>query len=288
MKTSLLIFLFTSIFFIALSQPYIDVVNVSYLQSRSTDLLSKEKNSFGFDWWNASLSLPFVLKDSSTFIMGVSFNELNFNKEAPLFINNEKDLNGSLTYQVQWKNKKWKTAFVFLTRYSHGFFDELNNIDGWQWGGAVLNTLSLKENIKIKFGIYGNLEYFGPYIIPLAGIDWRINQKWNVFGVLPGSMAIEYKATRFFHTGLSFRGITTSYLPMYQHYSLRVDDNYLKAFFDFYVAKKHMFSFEAGHSVLRKLRWSYRSGGETDYTNLNVSDGYFFRVVYAFRIRLDE
>jgi hypothetical protein len=69
--------------------------------------------------------------------------------------------------------------------------------------------------------------------MPLVGLDWKINAKNNLFGVLPGYMIFEHKVTPRFYYGFAFRALTNSYLEdtgdmaLFDRgkYYLRIDDN---------------------------------------------------------------
>ncbi len=158
-----------------------------------------------------------------------------------------------------------------------------------QIGGAVLNTYLKKENLKFKFGAYYNSEFFGPFFLPLLGIDWNVNPKLNVFGVLPAGMTIEYKASpKKFHTGIMFRTITNSYDMNFTTSFVRINDNHLKLFFDFYLPGNTVFSLEAGHSVLRKYKLGQKINTGTVYTDNKIKDGYLFKAAFYLRLRTDK
>lgn len=271
---------FVLAFFNASSQPFIDIVNVSVQKSQPTELLSKTKFNFSIASFLAATNIPVNLKNENKLLFGPSYELHNYNFESSSLKVYSVAL--PVTFLKQWKNKKWKTAFVFISRINKK--TDYSATDGaLQFGGAVLNTLAVRQNFKLKFGAYYNKEFFGNYIIPLAGIDWNINAKLNLFGVLPNALTLEWKNSKYIHTGISFRGITTSYL-MDNDIWLKVEDNYLKALVDFYVAPGHVLFCEAGHSVLRK----FTIEESVQKFDLEVNDGWLIRAGYAFRIRLDD
>jgi hypothetical protein len=58
---------------------------------------------------------------------------------------------------------------------------------------------------------------------------------------------------------------------------------------DIYVMKNQVISLEAGHSLFRQYRMGVMENGKANYVDdLNVSDGYQFRLAYIFRIRTDK
>jgi hypothetical protein len=97
--------------------------------------------------------------------------------------------------------------------------------DNNQAGGAVLLTYKKHPDLKYKFGLFYNREFFGNFFVPLAGIDWKINNRLQLFGVLPGNLVLERKVSR--------RFLLRRFLPRrHPHLTamgfekfLRIDDN---------------------------------------------------------------
>ncbi len=266
----------------ACAQPFLDVVS-SYYQYSPADR-AVNNNAVNTQLAAISLTLPFKI-NSDYFVINPVYE--NFRMISPrTFINREFHVGFiPLTWLHQWKSK-WKTAFVFIPRVSSQLDDDLSSRD-IQYGGALLTSYQRKETLKYKIGLYYNSEFFGPFFMPLLGIDWNINSKWNLFGVLPGSMNLEYKFMKSIHAGIMFRSNTNGYRT-FDYNFIRVNDNHLKLFMDFYLSKKQVISIEAGHTILRKYKSGFRESGKADYYSMNVTDGFLFRIAYAFRIRTDE
>lgn len=141
-----------------------------------------------------------------------------------------------------------------------------------------------RENLKYKLGVYYNREFFGTFILPLLGIDWNINDRTNLFGILPGNMTLEYKINSSLYGGINFKSITNSFRFDGLTF-LKVSDNYLKLFLDYYLIKKIVISFEAGRSILRK----YSIGHENEpLIRIDLNDGLLLKAGLAYRIRLNE
>lgn len=178
------------------------------------------------------------------------------------------------------KNEDWSVASSIIVR-RNGY--KVNIPDNWQAGGAVLVIFKANETLKYKLGVYANKEFFGVFIMPLLGIDWRISKKTNLFGVLPGNLTLEHKLGKKLYTGASFRAITTSYRLDTGYW--RINENRLGIFADYYLIKNVVLNAEAGHSVLRKLK----TGGEnTVETNWAANDNFYYKIGLAYRIRLKQ
>ena len=191
-----------------------------------------------------------------------------------------------LSWLHQWSDSKYKTAFVFITRSMSKTNNSFNE-NTFQFGGAVLVTYEKNKNLKYKAGLYCNNEFFGPFFIPLLGIDWKVSPQLNLFGTLPNSLMLEYKCMPGkLHTGVAFRSLTNSWRWSDVEF-IRFNDNHLRLFVDWYVAKNHVIILEAGHSVLRKYKMGRREEGRNIYRDLKVSNGWLIKAGYSFRIRTD-
>ena len=278
-KAILFIFLFP---LILKAQPFLDIASVYYQYSAADKPVNK--NTVYTDLLSASLTLPFKV-DSDYIVVNPVYE--NFSLTFPLtFVDRQyHTVYLPLTLLHRW-NARWKTAFVFIPRFTWQP-DMRKRTRDMQYGGALLTSYQRKPTLKYKIGLYYNSEYFGPFFMPLLGIDWNINSKWNLFGVLPGSMNLEYKFSRLMHAGILFRSITNSYRTLGDNF-IRINDNHLKFFLDFYLTKNNVITAEAGHTLFREYKSGQRISGETDYYKMNVTDGLLFRVGYSFRIRTDK
>ena len=131
--------------------------------------------------------------------------------------------------------------------------------------------------------------------MPLVGLDWKINAKNNLFGVLPGYMIFEHRVTSNFCYGLAFRAFTNSYReetidPCFsgdcsgKNY-LRIDDNPLGIYADTYLSKKIVLSAEGGYTILRRYRYGFK-GENIHYKTHYKNDNFYFKASLAYRIRL--
>ena len=71
--------------------------------------------------------------------------------------------------------------------------------------------------------------------MPLAGIDWKINARNNLFGILPGNLTYEHKINEHFYYGANFRAITNSYAKSNGYWL--IDENQLGLHLDTYLTK---------------------------------------------------
>ncbi len=272
------------------AQPYLDIARFNYSYSPESGL-GEKANSLKSHFFNISLTLPIELqKDGDAFIVN------------PFFDHNQGGVSGKNFHVVSqglflgflkkdlFKNWNFLTSFILRRNKQAGKKLE----DDWQYGGIILTTWRRNQFASLKFGVYYNKEFFGNYFMPLVGIDWKINSKNNLFGVLPGSMVFEHKVSQKFYYGSLFRALTNSYRlqtidPCFsgdcsaKNY-LRIDDNQSGIFADAYLSKKIVLTAETGYTILRKYRFGFKGKNihlHTDYKN----DNFYFRTTLAYRLR---
>ena len=275
----LLLFVFTQS---VVAQPLIDIAALNYSYHRPFKFTNNE--SAILQYTNAFLTLP-IKSGNNIFIINPSFDrfDFRFHQQSKLYMSGQL----ALTWQHQWKDKRFKTAFVFIPKSiseSKYWLQE----GSYQLGGAILQSYQRSEQLSYKLGLYYNSEFFGPYFLPLLGIDYRITPRWNLWGILPSSLNGEYKAIiNKLHFIISLKTMTLSYRKDDSYY-LRTNDNLIRIAADFYVNKQNVLFLETGHSVFRKFVLGTKNRDIDIQSTMSVQNSWFVRVGYAYRVRLDK
>ena len=198
---------------------------------------------------------------------------------------------GALTYVHPFAGGRWKVATAAIGRY-HWLGDQRHG--DIQYGGVVLASCILKPSLTLRMGTYANYDVFGWFVIPLFGIDWRIDARHNLFGIFPGSLNYEHKLSPRFSWGASFRAYTTSFGVRTGEYR-RIDENPLGLFADLYIARQVVLRLEGGWCCYRDVLGGkgdplYRDDRATPqgYADHRIADAPYARVVLAYRLRLDS
>lgn len=268
------------------AQPFIDLVNFSFSRSRPTSLFTDDNASFYSKSFSINSTLPLKIDSNNIISINPYVDRHLYQLKSEGNSTRYLGIGAPLFFIHQWKNTAWKTSFGFIIRNNNR--DDLeDNKKSTQYGGVLLNSFGKKESLKLKFGVYVNTEFYGLYVTPLLGIDWRVNKKLNVFGVLPGSMNVEYKLHKVLHAGVAFRGSIATY-RIEDEFFYRLDDNYIKLFADVYATNQIVLFAEYGHSVLRRVRMGKRINGHTSYFDDDKANGYYVRFGIAYRLRLDK
>ncbi len=263
----------------AIAQPYVDPLNIRLTKGFNS------KNATPFTHTYIGSDLPIKLKNNAFLVFSPFYENWNIDSaDNKNFLPGVSSIALPLTAIVPLDKNYWLLTITAISRYN----SEDLKLKGYayQFGGAIIANYKRKETLKYKFGVYINSEFFGLFVMPLAGIDWNINQRNNLFGILPGRLTYEHKLSNHFYTGATFRAITNSYRLTNDNY-LRIDDNQLSAFLDCYATKNIVFTLEPGAGILRKLR----SGTERNKNysiDYNWSDGLFFKLSASYRIRINN
>jgi len=287
MKKIILLSFITLIKAVLYSQPYLDLVKLNYTYSPLKGVNDK-KSPLQSNFFTADVTLPIELKKGGDAII------IN-----PFFTNNTGEVSTtdfhvtSKALLVGFLKKdifpNWNLLSSFIVRRNTEV--DIETDDNWQYGGIILATWKKNEDVSFKFGMYYNKEFFGNYFMALVGLDWKIDSKNNLFGVLPGYMIFEHKVASKFYYGFAFHAFTNSYreqiidpLSGGSNY-LRIDDNPLGIYADTYLSKKIVLSAEAGYTILRRYRYGYKYDDihfKTDYKN----DNFYVKASLAYRLRL--
>lgn len=288
-----------SLFFIPVfSQPFVDILNTSF-QSLNTTYKDSSKIRNSTSNYYLNITLPVKLDSQNILIVRfygenlyskarVDTSDLSFNVSSALL---------PIGLQHETKNRKWKYLGLIMPKISGHLREETTNKD-FQLGGYGLATYNKSDKFKIKFGLFYNREFFGNFFVPLFGIDWRINDRLQMYGVLPTMYRIEYAISKQkFYAGFAFKSYTRSYhIDLHNgtkdssNVYVRNNEIQAKLFAEYYVARRFVLFGEFGRTInySPKLYWSgtkERVAGFNLYSP--IQDNFFFNVGFAYRIRFD-
>ena len=291
-----LFFLFILVCFHSKAQPYVDLLNLKYQYYPEVNYKNERGNKLTSSQSEAAFLLPLEQKNKSVVLIGGDYTRLDFSVSGNLKAKAHLQSNSLLIgYELGLKNKKWRCAAVFIPKVNAGFNEiKSSNI---QAGGVVLFKYEKKETLGYHFGLYYNREYFGDYFIPLLGIEWKLNDRLNIFGELPANMNLEWKLSKSFYSGAeyssfnsSFRaGITTPEEDYIREGDKFFGHNELHLYLNAYVTPNIVAYGAAGFTVFRQFQ-QYDSAHEKSFTDLvyqKAEDGLVLQLGLAYRVRLD-
>jgi len=243
MKIQLLLFILFSN--LAIAQPYTDIVNINYQYFSAT-----HDNNSAFktktDDFNCNLFFPKEFKNGNVFLL--RFNSEILKTSAEKATSTVSSFAIPAGFQFLSKNKKWKTITVVIPKIASDFENAISLKD-FQLGAYFLENYAITQNVKLKAGLYYNKECFGNFFMPLVGLDWKVNERLQFFGVLPTNYKIEYNVIKDkLYSGLSFKSLTRSFTISQNKY-VRFDEILLKAFAEYKLFKNFVIATEVGYSL---------------------------------------
>ncbi len=259
-----------------LSQPYVDPFQVRYMYA----FQNSKPVATPFSHLYAGSDLPIKLDEGTYLLLSPYYEQWNLDSAST---ENIYPTVRSIAFPVGLimpLNSKWTLTVIPIVHWNG---EELFAENTFQYGGAALVGYERKPLQKFRLGVYANAEFFGLFIVPLLGADWRIDKKNYVFGVLPGRFTYEHQWSQKFFGGVTFRAPTSSYRLSNGQY-IRLDDNQLSVYVDYYPAKHLAITLEPGFGILRKVRTGLN--GRDYLTDQKWGDGPFIKLSAAYRIRL--
>lgn len=275
------------------SQPYVDIMSFNYqnFSSQYTDS-AQSKNKTG-DYF-VNLFIPKQYKNENVLLMGFNYEMLNSSIVSDSSYSSKLYyLTLPLGFRFTAKSKKWNIVVMSLQRLASDFKDVIDKRD-YQYGGVFLHTIIKNEKLKFKYGLYYNREFFGDFFVPLVGVDWRINNRVNMYGVLPSFYRVEFNVIKNkLYAGLGVKFLNRSFrLSKWQGNDyVRYNERQLKIFADYFVYKNILLFAELGYSIGdNPLQYRYNTKDEQIFRNAvytEVKSYPLINVGLAFRVRMD-
>lgn len=265
------------IYFQLSAQPYVDLFQVRYMNAFKNS--KGQATPFTHLW--AGTDLPLKIKNNTYILLSPFYELWKFDSaHNDDIVPKVQSLALAAGLMFPLRDTKWSLTILPIFRSNS---EQLFKSNSLQFGAVAFTSYARKQQQKFRFGVYINKEFFGLFVVPLVGTDWRIDKRNYLFGLLPGRLTYEHQLNRQFYWGATFRAITNSYRLGNAQF-VRLDDNQLSLYLDYYPAKKLCVTIEPGVGLIRKMR---KGTNSKDYTSsINWGDGAFIKLSSSYRIRL--
>ena len=184
-RNAALVLLFIAFSIAGNSQNFIDLGNLNYNISpiKTNGVANTSK-------YGVNLQLPVVLKNNDAIItgFGISFTEI---KKADMDYYQRVQ---NITLPLGFKrniNEQLSVLILALNQINSG--SENVSSKYYQPGLLTMFTLKKSETLEYKIGAFYKQEFSGPFAIPMLGVNWQVNDKIQIYGVLPLSANIMVK-----------------------------------------------------------------------------------------------
>lgn len=258
------------------SQPFVDLIQVRY----SYGFRNPNASATPFTHLWAGSDIPIKLKENTYILLSPTYDRWQIDSaDVREKVPDVQSFAFPVGLSLPLGSSKWALTMIAIPRWNG---EVLFADHTFQMGGAMLASYARKPKQKFRLGIYTNAEFFGLFMVPLVGVDWQINEKNYLFGNLPGRLTFEHKWSDAWYGGFTFRAPTNSYRLMNGEY-VRLDDNQLSAYIDFYLTHNICLTVEPGYGVFRQIRTGIHN---RDYIrDYKWGDGPFLRLSSSYRIR---
>lgn len=281
----------------AVSQPFVDIVNFN-LQTFSANYADSSQWKNKTDNYFLNLFLPKNFKNGHTLLVRLNTEHLSSTISSDSAYSSQlSSISMPVGMKFLWKNKKWETVLIAIPKIASDFKDKIDGHD-FQYGGVFMQHYVPNDKLKIKAGLYYNREAFGNLFVPWVGVDWKINQRVSIYGLLPVNYKVEFNLLKNkIYTGLNLKAFTRSFrLSEKNNYDyVRYDELQVKLFVDYFVVPKVLVFAEVGYSLSRSP-WLHKYGTNDkkdatySYTNPLYSPIKNFPIIsvgFAYRMRFD-
>ena len=189
--------------------------------------------------------IPKVLKSGNTFFVRAHYEKLDLKNDSLSASYSSVTL--PVGMQVQLKNPKWKFTGLVIPKIA-GADLGASFSDVFQIGVYSLFTVKESEKFRYKFGLFYNSELFGNFFVPLVGIDWKVSDRFSLYGTLPQSFRASYAIVPArVNAGLAFRSMVRTFRGEDNNTFVRYNELQFKTFFDFYLTPKNVVFIEGGY-----------------------------------------
>jgi len=275
------------------AQPFADILSFGYQTFNGTYKDSSNwKNKT--DNYVLNFFLPKEFKNETTLLVRLNTETINSTiSPDSSYSSRLSAVSLPVGVKLVTKNKKWESIIIAIPKIASDFKDVIDSYD-FQYGGIFLQHFIPNNKLKIKAGLYYNKEAFSDFYVPLFGVDWKVNDRIYMYGILPTNYKIEFNILKNkLYTGVNLKFFTRSFrLAKSSNYDyVRYDEAQVKLCLDYFVVPKVLIFAEAGYTF-GKNPWQYQYG--TKETNYNTNPVYapmsnypIFNFGLAYRIRFD-
>lgn len=283
---------------IVLGQNYIDLASFDYATS-SINTFDTGVATTSLQEINSNLTIPVVLNEKVTFLTGATYESTtaSFNPQRA----NETLTGITLKLGANIKhNKKLSGTYMLLPKISSDM--EKVGKNDLQAGAVVLMKYSKNDNFNYKFGLYGNSELFGPFLVPIFGFYYlNPTEKFEAKILLPLSADLNYSFRKNTRIGLNFKGQVRSYnlnTPIGSENSryMARSSNDVYSYLQYGLSNGINFQIGIGRSVGRSYRMYNETvtfgiptiyfGDNRHQLNTDFSDSWIYKISAFYRLNI--
>jgi hypothetical protein len=278
------------------SQGYIEGVNITYEHMPMKVETPTGDQKFTGNNLKIATSIPIFLtpNKSKYLIVGGNLEVFNFSGTHPAF-EAKRVYSISPTFGYSTMVSKRFNLTALLTPTMNSDYKNVKSSD-IKFGAIVRGTWKASENLSWKAIVGYRRQFYGPQYVVLVGMDWKVNDKWQIFGDVPHSLTASYAVNAKVNTGFNL-------FVQNSTYRLNNQDRYFEyntvnpgLFAERYISSKWAVRATAAYTLIRNMEIYNKTdkakgfvdfaelGDRPDPINLEVSPGLAFKIGLSYRI----
>lgn len=221
MKRNIILLIVMSMGLTLTAQETIDLLTLTGRYGLPSDY--KDTYSEKATEWGSILSITAGAKLSEKSMIAINVNHFYFNVQGDPAIPdgnaNPIIINGIIlrTGLIQKLSNHRTIQLLIAPRLMSDF----KNLDGnsFQLGAVATYGKKFHDDLTMSFGAMINQEFFGPYLVPLVNLYWKLSSRWTIEGMLPVTARVNYQVNENLTAGFNHFGLITTYYMGDEAYS---------------------------------------------------------------------
>lgn len=282
------------------AQNYMNVLNVRYYQQAD---ISIRDSSFAMSMseYRFETMLPLIeLKNGSVFGIKPQFKSISLkSNQASLENLSFYSIKMPVFAFIKWGESKWSSYLDISPKLNSDF----KNISGrhFQIGALILNYYESKKDFFWQFGLFYNQDTYGPFLMPLLGFDWKIDEKNYIAVLLPTYLIYERRLSQKFYAGFELELTGETYRlggsSEANSFISQVGEDKMtfltepRLFVDYYFAKHWVLYAKPGFRLFQKYEHYTQNDEriqESQYLEGILENTFYIEFGLAMRFRYDE
>jgi hypothetical protein len=281
---------------LSFGQGYIEGVNISYEGMPLKIQTPRGDQKFTGSNFKISTTVPiFLSPDKSKYLLvGANLEAFDFGGTHPDFeVKTVYSISPTVGFSTMLSRKFNLTTI--LMPFMNSDYKEVKKSD-IRFGAVVRGTYKVSDYLSWKATLGYRKQFYGPQYIVLVGLDWKVDDKWRVFGDLPSAATISYSISEKANAGFNLSVQQTSYRLNNQDRYFEYNSVNPGLFAEYYVAKKWAIRGTAAYSLIRNMEIYnkndqtdgfidfYEMGDRVNPLNPEVASGFTFKIGLSYRI----
>lgn len=281
------------------AQNYLNVVNPRFYYLPKA-VLEESGESIDFSEWRIETALPIELKNGTMLGIKPQYKTVSLKGENSAY----RDLHLhtiKVPLFAYWKfgESDW-SMYADISPKLNSDFKNINSRH-FQIGGMFIVYKERKKDFFWQFGVFYNQETYGPFFMPVFGLDWKINSK-DYFGVLlPAYLVYEHRFSRKIYAGFelelsgeTFRLGDSQYENSFISQLGEDKMTFLTEphlFLDYYLAKHLVLYLKPGLRLFHRYEHFTEEDQrvvQQEYIEGRLKDSFYIEAGIAFRFRYDD